>query len=94
MAEALRIETEEQYERIITGLGMEGSPASASALDDLITVLREAVQDQYVEAQARYEEIYGWKGDPETFGDFLDSQYPELAMLPEWVFARIVRDGP
>ncbi len=96
MAEAILLKTEEQYDRAITSLGMEGSPALASALDDLILLLREAIQDQYMEAQTAYEEMYGWSTDPEkTFDEWLDYEFPELADIPKWVFARKVEeDGP
>ncbi len=93
MAETVIIETEEQYDRIITGLGMEGSPASVSALDDLVLFLREAVQDQYVEAQSMYDEMYGWDTSPEPFEEWLDHEFPQLAMLPTWIFRRKVGDG-
>ena len=93
MAESICIETEEQYDRAITSLGMEGSPVLASALDDLVVLLREAVQDQYMDAQAMYEEIYGWEESPEPFEEWLNHEFPQLADLPVWVFARTVEEG-
>lgn len=93
MANSIFVETREQYDRVITSLGMEGSPTYASALDDLILLLQEAVQDQYVEAQALYEDTYGWDTSPEPFEEWLDHAFPRLADLPEWVFTRIARNG-
>lgn len=98
MAEALLLETEEQYDRAITNLGM-GQQARflaaglASSVDDLVMLLREAVQDQYTDARAMYEESYGWETSPEPFEAWLDHEFPQLADLPEWVFAQKVEDG-
>ncbi len=93
MAESFRLETEDQYDRVITSLGMEGSPVLASALDDLVVLLREAIQDHYVEAQAMYEEMYGWEESPEPFEEWLDHEFPQLADLPKWVFNQKIEDG-
>jgi len=93
MVEEIFIKTEEQYDRVITSLGMEGSPAFASALDDLIVLLRETVQEQYVDAQALYEEMYGWEESPEPFEEWLDHEFPQLADLPKWVFNQKIEDG-
>ena len=93
MAESFRLETEDQYDRVITSLGMEGSPVLASALDDLVVLLREVIQDHYVEAQAMYEEMYGWEESPEPFEKWLDHEFPQLADLPKWVFNQKIEDG-
>ena len=97
MTETTPIKTEEQYNRIIMsidrGLNLDYFSIYASALDGLITLLRESVQEQYVDAQAMYEEAYGWDESPEPFDQWLDSEFPLLADLPTWIFSRIVEDA-
>ncbi len=98
MAEAILLETEEQYDQAIMDLGMGQQSRSlavglASSVDDLVMLLREAIQDQYMDAQAMYDEMYGWETSPEPFEEWLDHEFPQLADLPEWVFARKVEDG-
>lgn len=94
MAEATLLRTQGQYDRIIRDIALEHSSVSATVLDNLIILLKEAVQEQYVEAQMIYDDKYGWSMDPEkTFEEWLDYEYPELADLPEWLFYRKVEDG-
>ena len=97
MTETTVIKTKEQYDRIITsidrGLNLDYSSIYASALDGLITLLRKAVREQYIDAEAMYEEEYGWDESPEPFEQWLDSEFPLLADLPTWIFSRIVEDA-
>jgi hypothetical protein len=92
MDEEVLIETPELYDLIIRDIGRD-YPGFVSVLDNLIQTLREAVQDQYMEAQAMYDEMYGWETSPEPFEEWLDHEFPQLAMLPAWIFSREVEDG-
>lgn len=90
----LRDIKQDTYQMFLHEVGRD-YPSAAFVFQTLIEALKVAVQDQYVEAQMLYDEMYGWSMDPEeTFEEWLDHEYPQLADLPSWIFIREVEDGP